>query len=277
MMNTKLKIFFCTLTLSVIAISSNAHVPFLKPNQFLILHNRLVIESSFTEYPFQADFAMTSPHFWMINPNGSQTELTPIAKTKGAVYLEPDIVEDGTYRINTGIRKGPRYRGVETPGGKLYFSEDTLRFTGHKIELSYYNSADTYVLKGNPDYTPRPLNTGVEIIPLSSPHSLSLGGTLSFCVLNDGAPIENARIVVAYDDEHYLKRRHGNLYDVENERENNIYSNSDGIFTFSPRQAGLVLLFVTVHKKLNDSLWESYNSSLTLEVHPTFGPAMHDH
>lgn len=276
-MNTKLKKNLCTLAFLATVISASAHVPFLKPNQFMVLHNRLVIESSFTEFPFQADFAMTSSHFRMIKPNGSKTELTPVAKTKGAVYLEPDIVDDGTYRISTGIRKGPRYRGIETPEGKLYFSEDTLKFTGRKIELDYYNSADTYIAKGNPDYTPRPLNNGVEIIPLSSPHSLSLGGTLSFLVLNNGSPIKNARIVVAYDDEHYLKHRHGDLYDVENERESNIHSDSEGTFTFTPKQAGLVLMFVTVHKKLNNTLWESHNSSLTLEIHPTFGPAMQDH
>lgn len=255
----------------------SAHVPFLKPNQFYLLSDRLVIESSFTEFPFQADFAMTSPHFWMINPNGNKTGLIPVAKTKGAVYLEPNIVGDGTYRINAAERKGPSYRGVETPEGKLYFSDDTLRFSGSKIKLSYYSSADVYVVKNNANYTPNPLNEGVEIIPLTSPNELSLGGSLSFQVLQNGIPVKNARIVVAYDNEHYLEHRHGDLYDVENIRESNIHADVEGKFTFTPKQAGLVLLFVTIHKKINDSLWESYNTSLTLEVHPPFGHAIHHH
>ncbi|MFV0290226.1 MAG: hypothetical protein ACK5IJ_04915, partial [Mangrovibacterium sp.] len=59
----------------------HAHVPFLKPNQFTVLHNRLQIESSFTEFPFQADFTMSSPCFSLINANGKQTTLVPTAKT----------------------------------------------------------------------------------------------------------------------------------------------------------------------------------------------------
>ena len=262
---------------SSVALSASAHVPILKPNQFHVLNSRLVIESSFTEFPFQADFAMTSPHFGMTLPDGNQVKLIPVAKTKGAVYLEPQIEAEGTYRIYSGVRKGPVYRGVETIEGKLYFSGDTLRYAGNKIVMNYYSSADTYVTKDHAHYTARSLNTGVEIIPLVSPNELSLGGTLRLQVLNNGIPVENARVVVAYDDEHYTEHRDGDLYDVENIRGSNIYADSEGKFTFTPKQAGLVLLFVTVHKKIDSSLWESYNTSLTLEVHPPFGHAMHQH
>lgn len=270
-------IALCVLVFSLFAVSASAHVPFLKPNQFYVLNNRLVIESSFTEFPFRVDFAMNSPHFGMINPDGAQTELIPVAKTKGAVYLEPALPGDGTYRIFAGVRKGPAYRGVETPEGKLYFSDDTLRFAGRKITMNYYSSADTYVVKGESDYTARPMNSGVEIIPLSSPNELALGDSLRFRVLNNGSPVENARVVVAYDDEHYLTHRDGDLYDVENVRDSNIYADAEGNFTFEPKQAGLVLLFVTIHDKKSDTLWESCNTSLTLEVHPPFGHVIHTH
>ena len=277
-MTTKIsKITIYTLAFSFIAISASAHVPFLKPNQFKILHHRFVIESSYTEFPFQADFAMKVPAFAMIMPDGTITSISDYVETKGAVYLQPEITIDGTYRFTTGVRKGPKYRGVETSDGKLYFSQDTNRVEGKKIELQYFNSADVYVFKGKSNYQPSPLNKGVEIIPLTSPNELSLGKELSFSILNDGKPVENARVVVAYDDEHYLFHRHGDLYDVENVRESNIHSNSEGKFTFKPKQAGLVLLFVTIHKQINDTLYESYNTSLTLEVNPKFGRAIHEH
>lgn len=266
-MTTKtINTIFCVAAFFSIAALASAHVPFLKPNQFHVLNNRLVIESSFTEFPFQADFAMTSPRFWLINPAGDKTELAPVAQTKGAVYLEPTIAENGTYRISTGVRKGPVYRGVETSEGKLYFSDDTLRFSGRNIVLDYYNSADVYVAKGEPDYSPNPLNQGVEIVPLTSPNRLCLGGKLSLRILNNGSPVANARMVVAYDNEHYEKHRIEDLYDVENVRESTIYADSDGIITFVPRKAGLVLLFVTIHEKKDNSAWSSYNTSLTLET-----------
>ena len=277
-MTTKtIRSIFCAVALFTMGISASAHVPFLKPNQFHVLNNRLVIESAFTEFPFQADFAMTMPHFLMIDPSGDQSELMPVAKTKGAVYLEPEISAEGTYRINTGIRKGPIYRGVETADGKLYFSDDTLRYSGKNITLNYYNSADVYVVKEHTRYTPRPLNEGVEIVPLTSPNELSLGGKLKLRVLNNGVPVKNARVVVAYDDDHYLEHRHGDLYDVENVCESNIQCDANGEFTFTPKKAGLVLLFVTIHHPLSETEYDSYNTSLTLEVHPPFGHAIHHH
>lgn len=268
-------IIICTLVLSGLTISAGAHVPFLKPNQFEVLHQRLQIESAFTELPFQADFAMDAPFFSIIAPDGTLAPITPTAKTTAAVYLEPEISDEGTYRITTGIRKGPKYNAVETADGKLYFAEDMERVDGKKTFMQYYNSADTYIMKGNPDYKSMPLNKGVEIIPLSSPNRLDLGDKLSFHILDDGKPVANARIVVVYDNEHYEEHRDGDLYDVENIRESNIYADSEGRFTFTPKQAGLVLLFVTIHKKTDDTLWESWNTSLTLEVRLPGGKPHH--
>lgn len=255
--------------LSLAAIHATAHVPFLKPSQFIIRHNRLQVESSFTEFPFKADFAMSAPYFAMVDPAGKQTTLVPAAKTKVAQYLEPVISDDGTYRIHAGLRKGPRYNAVETADGKLYFSDDMATKQGTMTKMQYYSSADTYLTKGDADYKPQTLNEGVEIIPLSQPNAIKAHDNVSFRVYENGEPVANARVVVAYDNEYYQKKRLQDLYDVENERAGSIHADEDGVFTFSPKQTGLVLLFVTVHHKVDDSLWESYNASLTLEVnHP---------
>jgi len=87
-----------------------------------------------------------------------------------------------------------------------------------------------------------------------------------FKVLQDGKEVANARIVVEYDNDYYTKERAADLYDVENVRENNIHAGQDGVFSFVPEKTGLVLLFVTIHKQISDTHWESYNNSLTLEV-----------
>ncbi len=130
MKSTATTIASCVLASLLVAVPANAHVPFLKPNQFHVLNNRLVIESSFTEFPFQADFAMSSPHFGLILPDGNRIELLPAAKTKGAVYLEPRIDGEGTYRINSGTRKGPRYRGDGNSRGKALFFGRHVAFYG---------------------------------------------------------------------------------------------------------------------------------------------------
>jgi uncharacterized GH25 family protein len=248
-----------------VSIGASAHVPFLKPNLFNVTHHRLQIESSFTEFPFQPDFAMDSPHFSMVSPSGVETPLVAHSKTKAAVYLEPQLSEEGTYRISTGIKTGPKYKATEV-NSKLYFADDMLRYPGNPTFMQYYSRADTYIFKGNNKYEVKPFNKGAEIIPLASPNSLVLGGQLSFRVMENGKPVPNARIVVVAENEHFIKHRTGDLYDVDNIRESNILANAKGEFTFNPKQSGLHFLFVTIHHKINESLWESHNASLTLEV-----------
>ena len=256
-----------TLTLLLFSEFLSAHVPFLKPNQFHVVHSRFQIESAFTEFPFQADFVMDAPSFQLINPFGSSYIINSSLKTKAAIYLQPALEADGTYHIHAATRKGPKYRALETADGKLYFAEDTLKYKGAKTHLQYFNSADTYVYKGEKtNYKPTPLNKGLEIIPLTSPNQLYLNTQLTLQGLMDGKPMPDARVVVVYDNEKYEYHRKGDLYDVENIRKNNIYTDKNGNFTFHPQKTGIMMLFVTIHKKINTQLWESYNSSLTMEV-----------
>lgn len=261
-----MKKFSLALIVLITTLAAEAHVPFLKPNQFNVTHHRLTIESAFTEFPFQADFAMDSPNFTITSPQGIITAIKPVAKTKAAVYLELELKEAGTYRISTGQRVGPVYKAVETPDKKLYFAADMKRVNGKPTTMNYYSYADTYIFKRQQKYKPVPLNKGLEIIPLASPNALLLGGELSLRVLENGKPVPNARIIVVTDNEHFSKHRIEDLYDVENVRASNIHANQQGEFTFKPQKAGLNFLFVTVHHQLNENLWESQNASLTLEV-----------
>ena len=261
-----MKKFFLVLIALITALAAEAHVPFLKPNQFNVTHLRLTIESAFTEFPFQADFAMDSPNFTITSPNGEVSAIKPVAKTKAAVYLEPELKEEGTYRISTGQRVGPVYKALETSDKKLYFAADMKRVSGKPTTMNYYSYADTYIFKGQQKYKPVPLNKGLEIIPLISPNGVILGGELRLQVLEEGKPVPNARIIVVTDNEHFSKRRIEDLYDVENVRASNIHANAQGEFVFHPQKAGLNFLFVTVHHQLNEQLWESQNASLTLEV-----------
>ena len=249
----------------LLACSAQAHVPFLKPNQFKVEHPRLQIESAFTEYPFQADFAMDSDGFVMVLPNGQVQALQPSAKTSAAVYLEPKLPEDGTYRITTGVRKGPALKAIDVKG-KLYFADDVERMKGEKTQMRYYSRADAYIAKGAPAYQARPLNDGVEIIPQSAPTELLRGGSLVLQVLRDGKPLPFARLIVARDGEHYEHRRIEDLYDAENVRGSNIIADAQGMVTFTPPQAGLYFLLANTHERINKDLWNSYNAELTLEV-----------
>lgn len=254
------------LALAVISASAAAHVPFLKPNQFEVEHPRLVVESAFTELPFQADYRMDSPHFVLIAPDGSQQPISASVHTRAASYLEPTLEAEGTWRLSTGMRKGPSYRGIETAQGKLYFSRDIPKHTGTPMRLHYQSRADVYLSKGDANYSPRPLNEGVEIIPQTAPTHLHLGEDLRLQVLREGRPVPNARVIVAYDNEHYRHVLHGDLYDVENIRENTLRTDTNGFVTFTPEHAGLAYLLVTIHDKIDAANWESRNAALTLEV-----------
>lgn len=272
---TKLTAAFGALALILCTASADAHVPFLKPNQFTVTHNRLHVESAFTEYPFQADFAMDSPHFSLLLPDGKQNPITPIAKTRAAVYLEPVLPMEGTYRVSTGVRKGPAYHAVETKEGKLYFSNDMDRVSGVRTSMQYFSRADVYLTKGTASYQPIPVNKGVEILPLSAPNDLVLGQEIRLRVLRDGKPAKNARVVNVHEGEHYALLRSTDLYDVENKREGHLYTNDAGELTFRPTQAGMYFLFVTLHQKISDTLWESHNAALTLNVN--LAEATHPH
>lgn len=257
------------LTVALILLSSiavEAHVPFLKPNMFHITSNRLTIESAFTEDPFVADFAMVVPQFYMLSPDGQLSTLQPTAKTRGAHYLEPDITMEGTYRFATGMRKGPRYTAIETADGKLYFSQDTLTTVGTKVKMQYYSSADVYIVNGKSNYKPTLLKRGVEIIPLSDPNAYEVGHEMAFQVFRDGKEVPHARVVVAQDGEKYRFHRTEDYYDVEDSRKSNITTDEQGKFALTPKEAGLMMLFVTVHEKLEDGNWDSFNASLTIEV-----------
>ena len=262
----KFALIISTMLALTAALPTQAHVPFLKPNQFNVTHHRLTIESAFTEFPFQADFAMNSPNFTITAPDGTVSAIQPIAKTKAAVYLEPELSAEGTYRISTGERVGPVYKAVETADKKLYFAADMKRVTGKPTTMNYYSYADTYIFKGQQNYQPKPFNKGVEIIPLASPNSLLLGGELRFRVLENGQAVPNARIIVVTDNEQFIKHRVEDLYDIDNVRKSTMHANQQGEFTFRPQKAGLNFLFVTIHHQLNEQLWESRNASLTLEV-----------
>ena len=85
-------------------------------------------------------------------------------------------------------------------------------------------------------------------------------------LLQDGQPAPRARVIVAYDNEHYQKRRIEDLYDVENVRASNITADENGQFSITPTRGGLLYLFVTLHKRVQPDRWESHNAALTLEA-----------
>ncbi|MDO4708745.1 MAG: DUF4198 domain-containing protein [Pseudomonadota bacterium] len=262
-----MRIPLLALALACFASSVQAHVPFLKPNQFNVLHPRLQVESAFTETPFQADFAMDSPHFALIAPDGSQQPLQAAAKTAAAVYLQPVLSVDGSYRITTGVRKGPLYRAVEAErNGKLYFADDIPRTPGKPAQMQYYSRADVYLAKGEPNYQMRASGEGIEILPLTSPNRLIVGGELRLQVLHQGKPVANARIVVGHDNEHYARHIKEDFYDVENTRPGHLHTDNAGMFTFRPEHGGLYFLFTTLHINTAPGQWDSHNAALTLEV-----------
>lgn len=265
-MNIKKRMMLVVLSLLFSLQLASAYVPFLKPNQFRLLHNRFQVEAAFTEEPFQPDFRLDVPYFRMITPQGASEVIPKAAQLKAAVYLEPKVETEGTYRIYTDIYKGRNYQAIETKEGKLYFKGEMEDKVGQPVRVQHYTRAEVYVSKAQPNYKPQSLGVGVEIVPETAPTALKRGEPLRLRVYQNGQPKPNARVVVAYDNEQYQLHKEGDYYDVENIRENSLYTDANGYADFTPDRAGLVLLFVTIHQKLSPQQWESHNASLTLEV-----------
>ncbi len=259
--------------LSLLSTAAHAHVPFLKPNQFQVTHGRFQVESAFTEQPFQADFAMDSPNFTMLLPDGQTQALQPTAKTRAAVYLEPQLLGEGTYRISTGVRTGPLIKAVAAQG-KLYFAKEMASVVGQKNQVRYDSRADVYVSKGAASYHPQPVNIGLEIIPLSAPTALHSGARLKLQVLQNGKPQPGLRITVVQDGQQYRQAGEIDFYAKDPNQDANqdtsaqaqLLTDALGQAIFAPQQAGLYYFLVGQHEQISPELWQSHNAVLTLEV-----------
>lgn len=243
---------------------AQAHSPYLKPNTFAAEEQRkhVTVEASFAEGDLRPDVAMKSDAFVVIGPDGAKTPLTPAAVLKDASYLEvPLAAGNGTYLISSGVRKGRLAKAVLRQGQVVFAERPDDKQPGDTpIEVQSITRADLYVSRGRPSSVD--LDTeGVAIHPVTQPHDLYAGETVTVRVRENRQPLAGQTLTVITDGQNYVSHK---------QPEQDFKTNAAGEVSFKPRTAGLYLLQVRVRRASaeNPALWLSHTATLTIEVQP---------
>jgi Domain of unknown function (DUF4198) len=252
--------------IGLMASSTLAHSPYLRPNHFTPdkARKHVTVEASFAEGQIRPDVAMKSDAFNLTAPDGANTPLTPAATLKDAVLLEPALPVEGTYRISSGVRTG-RVAKATIKDGKVVFGEGPASApkAGDKVvDVQSLTRADVYVTKGAPTtgaYT-KP-QTGVAIQPVTAPNDAYAGEAFVFSVLNSGKPVAGEDIEIVRD---------GEIYEAQKTAPLHLKTGADGTARFTPSKTGVYLIQVRVRSQSPErtDLWLSETATLTLEVLP---------
>lgn len=247
----------------LISAGAQAHSPYLKPNTFSADEQRkhVTVEASFAEGDLRPDVAMKAETFHLIGPDGRKLPLVPAAVLKDASYLEVPMAAQGTYLVSSGVRKGRLAKAVLRQG-KVHFAEqkEDLQPGDTPIMVQSLTRADVYVSRGRPSAVDHDTE-GLEIYPVSKPHDLYAGETVTVRVRHQRKPLAGETLTVIADGQNYASQK---------QAEQDFSTNAAGEVSFRPRTAGLYLLQVRVrHASPDDAaLWLSHTATLTLEVLP---------
>jgi uncharacterized GH25 family protein len=252
------------LTPLLLCAGAQAHSPYLKPNTFSADEQRkhVTVEASFAEGDLRPDVAMKSDAFHLIGPDGKKLALVPAAVLKDASYLEVPLgAGSGTYLVSSGVRKGRLAKGVLRQG-KVHFAErkEEAQPGDAPIEVQSITRADVYVSRGKPSAADFDTE-GVEIYPVTQPHDLYAGDTVTVRVRENRKPLPGETLTVIADGQNYARHK---------QAEQEFSTNAAGEVSFKPRTAGLYLLQVRVRRASpdNPALWLSNTATLTIEVQP---------
>lgn len=249
----------------LLSAGAQAHSPYLKPNTFHAAEPRkhVTVEASFAEGDLRPDVAMRSDAFHLIGPDGKRLPLAPAAVLKDASYLEvPLAAGSGTYLVSSGVRKGRLAQAV-LRGGRVHFAERTedAQPGDQPIEVQSITRADVYVTRGRPSASVDFDTEGVEIHPVTRPHDLYAGETVTVRVRENRKPLAGETVTVITDGQNYARQK---------QAEQDFRTDAAGEVSFKPQTAGLHLLQVRVRRASpdNPALWLSHTATLTLEVQP---------
>ncbi|MCR6651387.1 MAG: DUF4198 domain-containing protein [Cellvibrionaceae bacterium] len=186
---------------SLSGLSARAHTPYLVPTAFEPLHDGWIsLDAGFADVFFQSDVAFDQGDFKIQTPKGQWVAPGRYEQLTTRSLVEHQLKEEGTYRFSTGLRKAAVFRMYEI-GGERKFTRDPAEVLpeGAKL-LDHYQSAtraETYVsLKAPTQAALKPLNQGLEIVPLTHPNDLYTGETLRVALLLDGKPLAGKELSV---------------------------------------------------------------------------------
>lgn len=243
---------------------AQAHTSYMMPNIFTAnLEEFVTVESSFAEDFFRPEIAVGDADFHVIKPDGSRAEFVTINSLKQVVVLESDMIEEGTYRFTTGVRRGQRstlamvdgeWTSLRASGGEV--PENATATKTRQTETV----ADVYVSKKEPTRAPVDVKLGRLVVqPITHPSDAYLGEAFEFQVFFDGEPLAGQTVQIdrgssRYDEEKYVE-------EVETDASGHVTLNltDPGVYLLMTRKAAPSPAGADTDER-------SYTTSLTFEV-----------
>ncbi|EIZ81148.1 hypothetical protein WSK_0093 [Novosphingobium sp. Rr 2-17] len=241
-----------------------AHTSYILPNFFVAsTESYVTLQSAFAEELFHPEVAVDANDFHVILPDGSRGEFEAIGKHRQLVILESPLLQDGTYRFTTGVRRGRMSKSALIDGQWKPVQGDKAPAGATRFKTSQTETvADVYVTKKGPTRAPVDRQIGRLVIqPVTHPSEVALDSNLKLKVLFDGKPLDGQTVV--------LDRGGAEYGEAKVHRE--VKTSADGSLDLKFDKPGVYLL-MTRHKADaptgSETDERSYTTSLTFEVQP---------
>jgi uncharacterized GH25 family protein len=233
--------------LAAAAMAASAHRPWLLPSSVMAEAGRqgpaiVSVDAAISEDLFDFDsFAIQVNDLTVVAPDGSKLPTENRSAAKRRTTFDVQLPQKGTYRI-VGVTDSAfatwkvggetkRWRGaIDAISQNVPANAADLRVT------QMLGRVETFVSNDSPSAVPKPaLDTGLALVPVTSPTDLSVGDTSRFVLTLDGKPLPNADVTVI---------RGGNRYRYKM-GEIALKTGADGSFSVAWPEAGRYWLGVS--------------------------------
>jgi uncharacterized GH25 family protein len=179
-----------------------AHKPYLAPSTFSPQPGQtLAVDAAFTEVFFVPEAAFDQTTLSITSPDGRVTPFQQAVTMKTRVAAEHTLPEtSGTYRLDSGLRRGATFRAWEVDGKKETSRDAATPIPAGAKVLSNFQAltrAEAYVTVKAPDRgVLAGRGEGLEFVVSSHPNDLYVGESFVFSVHYDGKPLAGQHIEV---------------------------------------------------------------------------------
>lgn len=251
-------------SLFVLSANSMAHTPYLKPMSFEPARGGIVsLDAAFAEKFFVPDVAFANSIYYVIAPDGKQSQPDILNQLKTRVVVEHQLNDEGTYRFSTGKRYGRIFKRYELDGEQKSMRDPSQPIPEGAKVISHFQSltrAETYITQGPPNSTViAPSDSGLEFIPQSHPNELFTGEAFELISFFDGKPLPDLNVDVFVARDQF----------TDDKPTFSLVSDEKGVFSFTPEVAGNYLIMAR-HRTDAPENWPapqiSNTYSLVIEV-----------
>lgn len=187
--------------LALVAVSAQAHTPYLAPASFDPMHGDLVtLDAAFGEAFFVPEVVFDHSEFVVIDPEGVTLPVDAVQRLKTRAVVEHKLGAKGTYRFSSGLRLGAVMRSWELDGKKESTRDPAKEMPAGAKLLSHYQSlslAESYVTLGAPSKAAlKAYGKGLELVALTHPSDLYRGEKFEFEIRFEGRPLAKQQVEI---------------------------------------------------------------------------------